>query len=105
MRSHLHITGPLATARAELFGTWALDGRPEDAVTIADAVRERFTGQGATVTVDDGRFLDETLVAARAADLVVACVGEHPMRSGEANSVASLELPTARSKRSKRWRG
>ena len=90
---HLHITGPLATARAELFGTWALDGRPEDAVTIADAVRERFTGQGATVTVDDGRFLDETLVAARAADLVVACVGEHPMRSGEANSVTSLDLP------------
>lgn len=90
---HLHITGPLATARAELFGTWALDGRPEDAVTIADAVRERFTGQGATVTVDDGRYLDETLVAARAADLVVACVGEHPMRSGEANSVTSVDLP------------
>jgi beta-glucosidase len=91
--SHLHITGPLATARAELFGTWALDGRPEDAVTIADAVRERFAGTGATVTVDDGRFLDETLVAARAADLVVACVGEHPLRSGEANSVTSLDLP------------
>jgi beta-glucosidase len=90
---HLHLTGPLATARAELYGTWALDGRPEDAVTIADAVCERFTGQAATVTVDDGRFLDESLVAARAADLVVACYGEHPMRSGEANSVTSVELP------------
>ena len=90
---HLHVTGPLATARAELFGTWTLDGRPEDVVTIADAVRERFAGDGATVTTDDGRFLDETLVAARAADVVVACVGEHPMRSGEANSVTSVDLP------------
>ncbi|WP_024285190.1 glycoside hydrolase family 3 N-terminal domain-containing protein [Cellulomonas sp. KRMCY2] len=90
---HLHVTGPLATARAELFGTWTLDGRPEDAVTIADAVRERFAGDGTTVTVDDCRFLDETLVAARVADVVVACVGEHPMRSGEANSVTSVDLP------------
>ncbi|MGB7981394.1 MAG: glycoside hydrolase family 3 N-terminal domain-containing protein, partial [Candidatus Nanopelagicales bacterium] len=91
---HLHVTGTLASARAELFGTWALDGRAEDAVTIADAIGEHFSGDGATVTVDDGRFLDETLVAARAADVVVACVGEHPMRSGEANSVTSVDLPS-----------
>ncbi len=89
----LHVTGPFATARAELFGTWTLDGRAEDAVTIADAVRERWADDQTTVTVDDGRFLDETLVAARAADVVVACVGEHPLRSGEANSVTSLDLP------------
>ncbi len=89
----LHVTGPFATARAELFGTWTLDGRPEDVVTIADAVRERWADDETTVTVDDGRFLDETLIAARAADVVVACVGEHPMRSGEANSVTSIDLP------------
>lgn len=89
----VHVTGPFATARAELFGTWTLDGRPEDVVTIADAIRERYADDETTVTVDDGRFIDETLVAARAADVVVACVGEHPMRSGEANSVTSIELP------------
>ncbi|NMR20690.1 beta-glucosidase [Cellulomonas fimi] len=89
----LHVTGPFATADGELFGTWTLDGRAEDAVTIADAFRERFAGTSTEVTVDDGRFVDATLVAARAADVVVACVGEHPMRSGEANSVTSVELP------------
>lgn len=87
----VHVTGPFATAREELFGTWTLDGRGEDAVTIADAAVERL-GAGA-VTVDDGRFTDAALVAARAADVVVACVGEHPARSGEANSVTSLDLP------------
>lgn len=89
----IHVTGPFATARAELFGTWTLDGRAEDAGTIADAVRERYAVGGTEVTVDDHRFGDETLVRAREADLVVACVGEHPLRSGEANSVTSLDLP------------
>ncbi|WP_223147513.1 glycoside hydrolase family 3 N-terminal domain-containing protein [Georgenia wutianyii] len=87
----LHVTGALATASAELLGTWTLDGRAEDVVTIADAFRERYAG--AVVTVDDGRFPDESLVRAREADVVVACVGEHPVRSGEANSVTSLEPP------------
>ncbi|WP_199421758.1 glycoside hydrolase family 3 N-terminal domain-containing protein [Actinotalea solisilvae] len=86
----VHVTGPFATARDELFGTWTLDGRGEDVVTIAEAAAERL---GPSVTVDDGRFTDAALVAARAADVVVACVGEHPARSGEANSVTSLDLP------------
>lgn len=87
--ARIHLTGPFATATEELLGTWTLDGRGEDVVTIADAARDRF----GDVSVDDGRFLDATLVAARAADVVVACVGEHPLRSGEAHSVTSLDLP------------
>lgn len=87
----IHLTGPFATAREELFGTWTLDGRGEDAVTVADAARARFGAEH--VTVDDGRFPDAALIQARAADVVVACVGEHPMRTGEANSVTSLDLP------------
>jgi len=90
---HLHVTGPFATAAGELLGTWTLDGRAQDTVSIAEAFRERFASGATRVTVDDGRFIDDTLVTARTADLVVACVGEHPMRSGEANSVTSLDLP------------
>lgn len=90
---HVHVTGPFATAAEELLGTWTLDGRGEDVVTIADAVRERLADGATRVTVDDGRFPDASHVSAREADLVIACVGEHPLRSGEANSVTSLELP------------
>ncbi|HEY3436870.1 MAG TPA: glycoside hydrolase family 3 C-terminal domain-containing protein, partial [Actinotalea sp.] len=90
---HVHLTGPFATARGELFGTWTLDGHPDDVVSVADALMERLAPAGVAVTVDDARFVDETLVEARAADLVIACVGEHPLRSGEANSVTSLGLP------------
>ena len=90
---HVHVTGPFATATEELLGTWTLDGRGEDVVTIADAVRERFESDATKVTVDDGRFPDASHLSAREADLVIACVGEHPLRTGEANSVTSLELP------------
>lgn len=89
----VHVTGPFATATEEMLGTWTLDGRGEDVVTIADALRERLAADGVEVTVDDGRFPDASHVAAREADLVIACVGEHPLRTGEANSVTSLELP------------
>lgn len=90
------VTGPFATATGELFGTWTLDGRDEDVVTIADAFRERLSGAEVSdilVAVDDARHIDDTLIRAREADIVVACVGEHPMRTGEANSVTSLGLP------------
>ncbi|ACQ81819.1 glycoside hydrolase family 3 domain protein [Beutenbergia cavernae DSM 12333] len=87
----VHVTGAFAQAREELFGTWTLDGRGEDVTTVEEALRERYPD--AEITADDGRFPDRTLVAAREADVVVACVGEHPSRSGEANSVTSLDLP------------
>jgi len=43
--------------------------------------------------VDDGRFSDRTLHLVRQTDITVALVGEHPSRSGEANSVANIGLP------------
>jgi beta-glucosidase len=43
--------------------------------------------------VDDGRFSDRTLHLVRQTDVTVALVGEHPSRSGEANSVTDIGLP------------
>jgi beta-glucosidase len=43
--------------------------------------------------VDDGRFSDRTMHLVRQADITLALVGEHPSRSGEANSVANIGLP------------
>lgn len=84
------LTGPFAHEGEALLGTWVLDGRGEDVVSPAAALGERL---GDRLTVDDGRFADRTLQLARAADVTVALLGEHPGRSGEANSVADLGLP------------
>ncbi len=84
------LTGPFAHEGEALLGTWTLDGRGQDVASPAFALRARL-GEGALV--DDGRFSDRTLHLVRQADLTVALVGEHPSRSGEANSVTDLGLP------------
>jgi beta-glucosidase len=83
-------TGPLLDATDALFGTWTLDGRAEEVVSIADGLRG-FTGSGARSV--PWTHSDQVLQAAREVDTVVAFVGEHPVRSGEANSITTLDLP------------
>jgi beta-glucosidase len=85
------LTGPFAQEGEALLGTWTLDGRGEDVVSPAEALRTRL---GDSATIDDGRFSDRTLHLVRQNDLTIALVGEHPSRSGEANSVTDIGLPT-----------
>ena len=87
----VHLTGPFAEAAAELLGTWTLDGRGGDVVSPASAFRARLGEQ--RLLVSDGRFSDRAVQQVRNADVTVAVVGEHPWRSGEANSVTDIGLP------------
>ena len=84
------LTGPFATEGEALLGTWALDGRGVDVASPASAMSARLQGDA---IVDDARYSDRTLHLVRQADITVALVGEHPSRSGEANSVSDLGLP------------
>ena len=84
------LTGPFAEEGEALLGTWSLDGRGEDVASPASAIRARLQDNA---IVDDGRFSDRTLHMVRQADIAVALVGEHPSRSGEANSVTDIGLP------------
>jgi beta-glucosidase len=84
------LTGPFVEEGEALLGTWSLDGRGEDVASPAAAIRDRLQGNA---IVDDGRFSDRTMQLVRQADITLALVGEHPSRSGEANSVASIGLP------------
>lgn len=84
------LTGAFVHEGEALLGTWVLDGRGDEVVSPAAALGERL---GDRLTVDDGRFSDRTLQRARVADVTVALLGEHPNRSGEANSVSDLRLP------------
>ena len=87
----VHLTGPFVDAGEELLGTWTLDGRGEDVVSPAAAFRARL-GAG-RLLVTDGRFSDRAVQQVRNADVTVALLGEHPWRSGEANSVSDIGLP------------
>jgi len=84
------LTGPFVDEGEALFGTWTLDGRGEDVASPGAAIRDRLRD---SAIVDDGRFSDRTLHLVRQTDVTVALVGEHPSRSGEANSVTDIGLP------------
>ena len=84
------LTGPFVDGGEALLGTWSLDGRAEDVASPASAMRDRLAQDA---IVDDGRFSDRTMHLVREADITIALVGEHPSRSGEANSVADIGLP------------
>ena len=87
----LLLTGPFVQEGEALLGTWVLDGKGEDVVSPEAAFRERL---GDKLLVQDNRFSERGVQLVRQADVTVAVVGEHPWRSGEANSVSRIGLPT-----------
>jgi beta-glucosidase len=84
------VVGPLVNAQAELLGTWAPDGRPEDVTPPSDGLQQAVP-QG--VSLKFAEHADQAVLAAMSADVVVLVVGEHPSRSGENANVADLGLP------------
>ncbi len=84
------VVGPLVHAQAELLGTWAPDGWPEEVTPLSEAVKQ-VAPKG--VSLKFAERADQAVQAAQSADVVVLVVGEHPSRSGENANVADLGLP------------
>lgn len=96
----LAVIGPLADDRHEPKGPWAAEGKPEDVVTVVEGIRTKLGPgvrvdfvKGCEIVGDSGLEFDRALKAARAADAVIAVVGEKETMSGEAASRAYLDLP------------
>jgi len=99
---HLAVIGPLAASPTDQLGTWAMDGRPEDAETPLAALRKELGDQrilyapalkNSRDTSRDG-FAD-AIEKAQAADVILLFLGEEQILSGEAHSRAFLDLPGA----------
>ncbi len=73
-----------------MMGCWCPDGVAEDAVTIAEGIREALPDAHVMTCAAQS---DVMLVQARRAEAVVLAVGENSCRSGEDNSAASIDLP------------
>ncbi|MBQ3917875.1 MAG: glycoside hydrolase family 3 C-terminal domain-containing protein, partial [Bacteroidales bacterium] len=98
------VTGPMADAPHDQLGTWAFDGDKTHTVTPLAALRERFGGKARIVYVpgleysrqEKDSFAD-VVGAARNADVVLAFLGEEAILSGEAHSLADLDLKGSQS--------
>ena len=96
------VTGPMADAPHEQLGTWAFDGQANHTVTPLKALQERFPGkvtyvQGLKNSRSRRERFDDVVVAARRADVVLVFLGEEAILSGEAHSLADLNLKGAQS--------
>jgi beta-glucosidase len=91
--------GPLADSRWAMLGNWGGAGRPEDAVTPLQGLREVLGesrvlyAKGADFDGSDTSGFDQAVAAAKQADVVLLFVGEAANMSGEAKSRSSIDLP------------
>ena len=94
------VVGSLATDAEATIGPWASAGHPEDSITVLQGIRRAVAPDtevvylpGASPISNETQNLIELQQAARAAEVVVAVLGEHADQSGEARSRANLGLP------------
>jgi beta-glucosidase len=94
------LIGPLGDDAAQMLGSWAGRGRPQDAVTVKTALsdalgaeRVNFVKGGDISTASDAQ-IEEAVAAAKNADVAILALGEDgPEMTGEATSRAHLNLP------------
>ena len=96
------VTGPLADAPHDQLGTWAFDGEKAHSVTPLKALQERFPGKvefvpGLTYSREKRNSFADVVAAARRADVVLVFLGEEAILSGEAHSLADLNLKGSQS--------
>lgn len=93
------LIGPLATARAEMRGSWSAAGDPSDPVTILEGLRAALPrckivfAEGVGIDGEDVGGIPEAIAACNSADAIVLCLGEAAGMSGEAACRANPDLP------------
>ena len=101
----LAVIGPMADAPYEQMGTWVFDGEKEHTQTPLTAIKEMY-GNKVKVIFEKGleysrdkntAGIARAVSTARQADAVVVLVGEESILSGEAHSLANLNLQGAQS--------
>lgn len=101
----LAVIGPMADAPYEQMGTWVFDGEKEHTQTPLTAIKKMY-GNKVKVIFEKGldysrdkntAGIARAVSAARQADAVVVFVGEESILSGEAHSLANLNLQGAQS--------
>ena len=82
------VFGELADSKEDMLGSWAGEGRAEDAISALEGIRNA-AGNGARILFAKGS--DDAI--AKEADVIIAVLGETREMSGEAASRSSLDLP------------
>ena len=97
--SSVAVIGPLADSPHDQMGTWVFDGNKENSVTPLTALKEKLGAakinfaKGLEISrTKSTQGFAEAVEAARKSDVVVLFLGEESILSGEAHSLANLNL-------------
>lgn len=96
------VIGPMANQKYEQLGTWIFDGDSDLSITPLEALKSELgenrvlfsEGLNYSRSKDKTKF-KEAVRAAKQSDVVVMCLGEESILSGEAHCRASIDLPGA----------
>ncbi|MGR5260025.1 glycoside hydrolase family 3 N-terminal domain-containing protein [Vibrio astriarenae] len=86
------VVGPHAHTQRQHLGSWCLDGKSDDVVSIYQGIKDLIGEQN--VLTEYSALTDEWVECVHRADVVVLCVGESHRSSGEARNIAELKLPS-----------
>lgn len=91
------VIGALTNSQVDMLGSWAIEGVEEEVVTVLQGIKNRYPNS--VITYAEGYDLetnqldlDEAKRAAATADVVVVGLGERAYQSGEARSMAHIDV-------------
>ncbi|MCX6284746.1 MAG: beta-glucosidase BglX [Bacteroidetes bacterium] len=94
------LIGPLADSRKDMLGNWYSAGKWEQAVSLLEGFRNRYSKQtkivyekGCNINDSVVNGIDAAVKAASEADFVILALGESGDMSGEAASRSNIDLP------------
>ena len=94
------LVGPLGNERKSLNGSWAGDGRVEDAVTLLEGLQQKLGSRvkirqvaGCDTKCETDAGFKQAVDAAKDSDFTIVAVGEDSDWSGEASSRSNIDLP------------
>ena len=98
--SKIALIGPMAKSQGNLLGSWAAQGKPDNVISIHDALQAEYKGKaevsyalGADFDGHDKNGFAEAIALASKSDVVVLCLGEKKEWSGENASRSTIALP------------
>lgn len=99
------VIGPLADSPNDMLGSWSAAGKPEDAVTVAEGIRNLLGekikvnyAKGCGINDSDTLGFEEAVKIVKQSDAVVFVAGESREMIGEAASKTNLNLPGVQEK-------
>ncbi len=81
--------GPMLNAKRDLLGTWTKDF----ILSYVKTIREALENSGANIVFSESALQDSMVMAGRKQDVTVVFLGESAAATGEARSLASIDIP------------